>query len=290
MSVSGTWEVVTNERTHLVVDRANGRCLGGFGSNYYRPWVFPLYSPSGKTVVQEFAFDHPFHNGFFVAQNPIVHSAGVANFWAAPPRRSADDAIFDVAPGRMDVDGDLKTQYLPNGVVFELPLIWRADDETPVLKEVRRVALYADAGGTICEMASEKLAAFGDLRFPQTKFGSIGIRVEPRLLPPMGGSVIADGQRGSADIAHETEARTVAYENIDGLGGHFGVLMTRPDDNAPGPWFVRDYGMALWNPTWAGEMQVSSGATWRTALRVVAYDGCVDDDRASEWASLPARV
>ena len=36
-------------------------------------------------------------------------------------------------------------------------------------------------------MTSEKIATYGAATYPQTKFGSIGIRVEPRLLPVMGG-------------------------------------------------------------------------------------------------------
>ena len=35
---------------YLVTDPATGRCLGGVGANHYRPWVFPLYTPSGLTV------------------------------------------------------------------------------------------------------------------------------------------------------------------------------------------------------------------------------------------------
>ena len=284
------YRIVTNERTHLVVQTSTGRVLGGFGANFYRPWVFPLYTPRGLTVVQEFAFDHPFHNGVFVGQNPVEHPGGIANYWAAPPRRSLEDALFAVPPGRMDPDGEIRMAPTADGGAFTLDLTWRDADETPVLRERRSVAIYSAAGATICEMASEKTAAFGPLRFPKTKFGSIGIRVEPRLLPPLGGTVIADGTRGDASVAHETDAGFVAYENGDGVGGRFGVLLSRPDPVAGGPWFVRDYGMALWNPTWAGAIAVPDGETWRLALRVVAYDGAVDGDRAGSWRSLPGRV
>lgn len=284
------FRIVVNERTHMVVETATGRALGGFGANFHRPWVFPLYTPRGLTVVQEFAFDHPFHNGVFVAQNPVEFAGGTANFWAAPPRRSHDDALFAVPPGRMDADGEIAATLLPDGAIFALDLTWRDHEERPVLAERRTVAIYAAAGATICEMATEKTAAHGPLRFPRTKFGSIGIRAEPRLLPPLGGTVIADGARGDASVAHETEARSVAYENGDGLGGRFGVLLSRPDPDAPGPWFIRDYGMALWNPTWAGDVHLPAGETWRLALRVAAYDGPLDAARAGALAALPARV
>ena len=286
----GRFAVLVNAQTRMGVEPATGRALGGFGAAFHRPWVFPLYTPRGLTVVQEFPFDHPFHNGVFVGQNPVVLGDSAVNFWAAPPRRGFDDALFAQPPGRMAAVGEPHAVVGPDGATFALDLVWRDAEERPVLAERRTVALYAVGDATVCEMASEKTAAFGPLRFPRTKFGSIGIRAEPRLLPPLGGEVIADGRRGGAEVAHESEARWVAYEAGDGLGGRFGVLMSRPDPGAAGPWFVRDYGMALWNPTWAGDVALPEGETWRLALRVVAYDGPVAADRAAAWAAIPARV
>ena len=39
-----------------------------------QPWVYPLYTPAGHQVLQEFAFDHPFHNGCFVGLHPVVYA------------------------------------------------------------------------------------------------------------------------------------------------------------------------------------------------------------------------
>ena len=279
--------VLRNERTWMVAEQDSGRYLGGFGSNFYRPWVFPLYSPDGRTVIQEFPFDHPFHNGVFVGQNPVEHPGGVANFWAAPPRRRHDDPLF-VAIGRMEAPPDPEVELLEDGARFRLACVWLDEHERPVLAETRTVAIYAAADATICEMASAKTAAYGSLRFPRTKFGSIGIRVEPRLLPPLGGVVIADrGRRGTAEVAHEQDSAFVAFEQAS---GPFGVLLSLPDRDASGPWFVRDYGMALFNPTWSREVALAEGEIWRVALRVVAYDGPVDEARAAAWAAMPGRV
>jgi len=52
-------------------------------------------------------------------------------------------------------------------------------------------------------MASLKTAAYGPAEFARSKFGSIGVRVEPRLLPALGGQVVSclDGnlRGGTAD-------------------------------------------------------------------------------------------
>ena len=72
------FNVVVNQRTLVVVDQETKRCLGGLGSNAWRTFVFPLYTPGGHTVIQEYPFDHPFHNGFFVGQ-VMKASEGKAN-------------------------------------------------------------------------------------------------------------------------------------------------------------------------------------------------------------------
>ena len=170
---------------YLVSDPVSGRCLGGVGANYYRAWVFPLYTPNGLTVIQEFPFDHPFHNGFWVAQGPIFIDGREVTFWPSPPMRKANEALFSHM-GRMETLGKPQIEPIDNGVRFQLKLLWRDKNEQPVLDEVRTIDLYSVEDATICDMRSSKIASYGALDFAQTKFGSIGIRVEPRLLPISG--------------------------------------------------------------------------------------------------------
>lgn len=279
---------VTNQRTHMVVERETGRCLGAFGSNFYRPWVFPLYTPAGQTVIQEFPFDHPFHTGAFVAQNPVVINGRSSNFWAMPPRRSWDDALFQDV-GRIDTSNGPTTESHASGVRFALPCRWLDEDEAPILDEVRTVDLFTVNGATVCDVRSRKTATYGTVEFPQTKFGSIGIRVEPRLLPPLGGVVIADNERrGSADVVHEQDSTFVAYESALPGGGRFGVALSILEPNVTGPWFVRDYGMAIYNPTWREHIRIDEGQSWTIALRILAYDGDLTQDRILRWLAEPS--
>jgi hypothetical protein len=273
-----------NPVAHLVKDTLTGSCLGGFGANFYRSWVFPLYTPGGLTVIQEFAYDHPFHNGLFVAQSPVKVGEREANFWAMPPRRALNDAVFTHV-GRMDAQLPIEHETTDAGARFKLKSVWRDENEQPVLDEVRRVEFRAAAGASVCDMSSAKTAAYGALVFPQTKFGSIGIRVEPRLLPPLGAVVLADGgRRGAAALVDQNrESDFVAYENHAPGGGRFGVFMTIRDAGTRGPWFIRDYGMAMYNPTWDKSIQVPEGRTWTVSLRVVAYDDELTPERIRAW-------
>jgi len=270
---------------YLIQESGTGRCLGGLGANYYRPWVFPLYTPLGMTVLQEFPCDHPFHNGFFVGQGPIVRGDRDAGFWAAPPFRRPGEPLFTNL-GRMDCATAADVTPLVSGVQFELRIVWRDADEEPLLDEIRTIKFYALEDATVCDMVSEKIANYGALTYPKTKFGSIGIRVEPRLLPVAGGVVLADDRRGSAEVAIDQECRFVAFENRLPAGSHFGVAMMILDDNALGPWFIRDYGLAFYNPTRNQSIVTPAGRSWTSGLRVIAYDGALTESRADRWRAL----
>jgi len=277
------FETVINQRTHLVVKRESGRCLGGVGSNFYRTWVFPFYTPSGLTVVREFPFDHPFHNGIFVGQHPVIVGEREANYWAMPPRRSHKDKIFTKV-GRMDAAKEPKIESHDCGMQFTLENVWRDSNEEPIIDEIRTVNLFDTNDATVCDMTSQKIAAYGDVEYPQTKYGSIGIRVEPRLLPVMGGVIIADENRhGKAKVVHEQDSDFVAYENDLAGHGRFGVLMAILDEGVRGPWFIRDYGMAMYNPTWRKAISKSKEESWTISLRVVAYDGELTEERVRKW-------
>ena len=63
-------------------------------------------------------------------------------------------------------------------------------------------------------------------------------------------------------------------------------LMTILDKDIRGPWFIRDYGMALYNPTWRDSITIPESETWKIGLRFVAYDGALTTDRAHSWCSV----
>ena len=136
-------------------------------------------------------------------------------------------------------------------------------------------------------MTSKKIANYGAVEYPQTKYGSIGMRVEPRLLPVMGGVVIGDNnRRGKVDVIHENMSDFVAYQNQLSGHGHFGVFMTILEEAIRGPWLIRDYGMALYNPTQTGHVLTPENGSWKISLRFVAYDGELTTDRSDQWCKV----
>lgn len=274
----------------LVFDRALGRCLAGVGANFYRPWLFPLYSPRGRSVLREFPFDHPFHNGCFVAQHPVRAGGREVNFWAAPPPRGPADPLF-VGVGRIEAEAPSVSGQGGPDVRIVLRCVWRDAAGAPVLEEEREHRLALAEGATLCEVASRLRAAYGEVELPQSKFGGIGVRLDPRLAPACGAEVIADdGRRGDAAVVHESASRFVAFEAR--CGARFGLCLIGRD--AGQPWFVRDYGLALYNPALRRAIRLRAGESCENGLRLLAYDGKLDAMRLERWvgwrpALMPAR-
>ena len=287
----GDYSILTNAASHFVKDNTADRIVGAFGTNFWRSWVYPFYTPSGRTVVENFPFDHPFHNGIFVGQNPVRVGDREGNFWSFPVKRSHDDHIM-MKMGRMDPQGEPLREVNEAGVRLTLNSVWRDEQDQPMIDEQRTVFLRALSDANVCDMTSRKTAAYGAAEFTKTKFGSLGARVEPRLLPALGGQVIGyrDGElrRGNADeVANGMACDAIAYENdVPGIGVLGICLMILDNSASPdrrGPWLIRDYGMAMFNATQSSPVCIAVGESWTATLRVAAYDGPLTVARLAAW-------
>jgi hypothetical protein len=146
-----------------------------------------------------------------------------------PDWRHAGNPVFEHV-GRLRYSKPDKLELGERGVRVTYAITWKNEDDEPVLDEVRTYELFdapgtpgGDSGGsggrgaTLCDITSRKTAAYGPISFEPTKFGTIGARVQPQLLPPMGAQIVAgEGQemrRGLADeVATGKACDFVAYE------------------------------------------------------------------------------
>ena len=280
---------------NMVMETASGRLLGGVGHNDLRAFCFPLHTPRGLNVAQEYPFDHAFHNGVFVAQAQVVRGGVLSNYWVVHPDWRSPDSHVYTHLGQLRYRERARITPLAGGFRFTYHTTWDGSDQRPVLDEVRHYDLHATPDATLCDVTSIKTAAYGELRFEANKHGSMGVRIQPQLLPPFGGEIVAGlGEqvfRGPADeVAFAKQRDFVAYEaqptGLERFGVCVLILANSASASRTGPWFIRDYGLALFNPTMDQELVVAEGTTWEAALRVVAYDGAVSPARARAWAAL----
>jgi hypothetical protein len=278
-----------------VCDAVTGALLAGVGHNQHRAWAFPLHTPHGLNVLQEYAFDHAFHNGLFVGQGNVSLSGGeLTQFWAPEPDwRGGDNIIFQHI-GQLRYGAAPKCAISADGVSFTYQSVWKDENGAPMFDEERIFRVWAIEDAVLCELTSRKQATYGPLEFRKTKHGSICARVQTQLLPALGGQILAgrgeEIQRGHADeVAMDMPCDFVAYENdVPGLG-RFGLCLLIRDNNASpernAPWFVRDYGVTFFNPTMHQGISLSQGEEWSATLRAVAYDGALTLQRVASWSA-----
>ena len=136
--MENNFEVKVNAKTHLVVESNTGRCLGGVGANFYRPFVFrsthqraiPLFRNSPLIIRSTTVF--------LLDKDRYKSATGKPVFGHLHPRRSWTDKVFERL-GRMDTQKDIDITPHADGVQFVQNVVWRDDNEEPLVDEIRTV-------------------------------------------------------------------------------------------------------------------------------------------------------
>lgn len=272
----------------MAFDQVQQRCVVGVGWNWYRPWVYPFYTPAGHQVLREFAFDHPFHNGCFVGMHPVLSEGQASNFWVAPPQRQLNDPMIENL-GRVVLDEppNLWTETEKMGALLKLR--WIGRDSQLLLREHRSLRLCPSKRANQLTISSKWTAAVSVELLP-TKFAGIGVRLDPALTLAGGAryAVIPDPTDDGVpprDAQHLVRLGCTAKDQpIELLHGgiHDGVRIqagVKPGwgviahQTAPtAPWFVRDYGLVLHNPIQHNTVRLEAGQTMAWSVTITAYD------------------
>jgi hypothetical protein len=252
----------------LAFNEGRGVPVAGIGHHHYRPWLFPLYTPSGQQVLQEFAFDHPFHNGCFMGWSPVRVNGSDHNFWATPPQRTQHDPMMEHL-GRQRLEGDIHLAREGAAIVATMSLAWVAQDGTPLMTEERRFTVRADATLHQVSVESRLQALDSDIALPVTKFAGLGVRLDVRLTQVAGAVFSGDSGHGDAGQLH---GRASSFIDIEGKhGSHpFGLRLS---SRRSLKWFVRGYGLVLLNPVTEAPLCLRAGEVLVQDITLSAYDG-----------------
>lgn len=244
---------------HRVSMRVGGseRCRWHHGSQYPRPFFFPLLSPGGAPLTRlghPGAENHDHHRSLWFA----FHDVDGENFWADGQstevrqlhwyayRGGDQEALLATRLGWFDSEG---VQRLDQDLIAALRV---AEDEQYEL-ELQAEFRVADDGQTI--------------KLGKTNFGFLAIRVAESLSVHFGGGQLtsSQGARGEAEIFGQ-RARWVDYSGPLALGSGSqrqieiaGITFIDHPDNPrhPSRWHVREDG-------WMGA-SLCMDAPWRIA-------------------------
>ena len=261
--------------------RCEKRLLGGYSGNDLRSYVFPLYTPQGVLVLQEAPPDHPHHQGICAGLEIDGHDLwNAGSFGKARHRQVAAPEATDLSPVISE-----------SGVTFTHSVDWWSEEGKRLLRERRSVTLKALSHMTMVDWISEFSSPNGGAELGQTKEAGIGMRVPPHWETRLGGQIRnASGQVGEAECFD----RNSAWINVQGAASgtqKAGIILMPGPRSKAYPWFTRDYGLHLYNPSRHHPIILNDSEKVTWSVRVFAYDGDLSIDQINtQVPNLPSAM
>jgi hypothetical protein len=255
-----------------------------YGTQYPRPFFFPLLGPSRTPLTRmghPGAPDHEHHRSIWFAHNKVL---GI-DFWG------------DRTPARIRQKDWLAYQDGDDEAVMAVLLGWYDGHDPQELLEQELIAAVRPGpdGETLVELQATFRPKAESLEFGQTNFGFLAVRVAKSLSEHFGGGRLtsSEGKTGEPAIFAQ-KAAWMDYSGPVPGGGTEGITFFDHPTNPsyPTPWHVREDGwmgaaVGLQNPITTSRMQP-------LVLRYLlhAHAGAIAPDRAAEvarqFAALPA--
>lgn len=250
----------TNARWWITAD---GDLIGGYAANALRSYVFPLYTPGGVLVLQEAPPDHPHHQGVHIGLS--IDGYDLWNAGSGDRERHAQRISIPLREIQPQIDAE--------GVRLAHSVQWTTVDGQLLLHEDRQIHFRRAEQFTGVEWRSTFHATGRAVHIDRTKEAGIGVRVPPHWETLFGGQIRnAHGDVGEAACFDKSSP----WLNIQGSAGNgekAGVVFASTPDSEACPWFTRDYGEHIYNPSRHRPIPLAEGTSFTWAATVLAYDG-----------------
>ena len=224
---------VADHQVHFLIDGAE-RCRWHFGTQYPRPFLYPLRGPSGAVLTRmghPGAPNHDHHQSVWFAHN---HVQGV-NFWA-----NTSPATIRQQEWLAYVDGDEEA-------IFAAKLGWYdGHDPQELMTQEVVLALRPESDGeTWLEVQSTFTPVADQLELGKTNFGFLAVRVAKSLSTFFGGGRITDSEGRAEEInIFAQQARWMDYSGPTAPEVTEGITFFDHPSNPGHPthWHVREDG------------------------------------------------
>lgn len=282
------------------LDEANGRLqtfIGGqealvyvFGKNVDLPHLYPVRSPSGKSMVAQKADPWPHHRAFWFGDTVQLAGQRQASFYNA--YYSGVGGKQNPQPPFRDHVRQVAFPVMEGGAGrgrLGMTLVWEMDDgKTPVLDETREVRVVALGDGEyFLDVSFTLKASYGDVAFqsdmahyawPYVRMNSDFNTNSSAVLVNSEGGI---GQAGT----HEKPARWVDFARTGMPDAEGLALFSHPSNPQPHTWLTRDYG--TFGPRREAARHgkpftVRKGETISTRCGLLVHKGDVKSGRVAE--------
>jgi hypothetical protein len=173
-----------------------------YSSTLDLPHYWPLNSPSGKNMLVQRTEPYPHHRSFWFADTLRLDGGGKVSLYNAfHSGRKTGENTYEW-PFRDHIRHVRFTRLEAKAGTAEVhgELIWETDGDKPVLKEERRLTLYALGDGEyFLDLTFVLESAFGEVEFASddVHYAWPFLRLEPRWSGENGGAILSDsGARG----------------------------------------------------------------------------------------------
>ncbi len=267
-------------RTHRRMLRWRDRPLFSLSQGPYRPYIYPLYTPSGQQVLEESPADHPHHNGIWVAADHVHcrfpldrgrHEDGTYGFFV-------NESFQGRAPGTIEttdvVDNAIDEAHFRLRVanLWRGPREWGAPDGRVLIEETRTIDIKVGKQAHVVDIVSEIAPTEWDLVIGPTRHAYFGIRVADSIRVTQGGQITdASGNQSAADVSDDAAA-WVDFSGPLANGATVGIAALTGAMPAH-RWFATEWGVMHLNPFAAGAGTLARGERCRLAMRLVIHDG-----------------
>jgi len=232
----------------------------------YKPFWYPLYTPSGLRLTENSPADHPHHHSLWFGHSEV----NGFDIWSETGKegRIVLQEIRDVVSGPVFA-GWTETNA------------WLSPNQEKLLEEDRTHRLWRVEQGYLLDIRFCFRATEGELRFGQAKDGGLGLRVADSMDVEDGGVIVnSNGERNEAG----TFDRHADWIDFSGpIAGRIGGLALFNGPEVPKhPWFTRDYGPALSNFMRFEPYTLAEGEQLQLSFRVYLHDGDVATAQVAE--------
>jgi len=268
-------------KTHRRSLRYRGRNLLAFTQGQFRPYLFPVYTPSGFAVTAENPPDHPHHSSVWIGADHLHCRVPVTGERIEEYTYCfyLNETFQGRAPGRIR---EIRREGVECGpgqfrVVqrneWRGPSEWGAEDGRVVALETRSVDIRPGETYHLLDVRSRLEPTQWDFTIGPTRHAYFNVRVAESMRVTSGGTLVGSEGRTGGERVSGTGARWVDYSGPVG-GAHRAGVAVLIGLRSPGvTWFAYDWGTVTVNPFFPEGRLIRLGEAATLSVRLVVHDG-----------------
>jgi len=272
----GAWS-----KTYRMALSWRGRDILALTQGPFRPYIYPLYTPTGFAVTSEGPADHPHHSSVWIGADHLHCRVPVAGGHTEEYTYCfyVNETFQGRAPGRiLEVGREAAERSLGRFLVVQQnewrgPAEWGSAEGRVVAHETRTMDVRPGPSHHLLDIRSHLEPTQWEFTIGPTRHAYFNVRVAESMRATRGGRVVDSDGRVGGSIVSGSGARWVDYSGPVG-GGRWAGLAILPRPRPSGvTWFAYDWGTVTVNPVFPQGCLVHVGEALTFDVRLVVHDG-----------------